>query len=497
MMMSITQNLTHLESTGLIRLAQSRPELEYLFRHALVQDAAYESLLLADRKQMHQKVAETLEHLYPDQLDEFAPMLGYHFARTGKIEKAVDYLLLAGEKARGVYANQEAIEYFRQALALLQNASSDVAQKNWRNEVASQLHESLGDILEWIGQHNEARGAYEEALTQVPKVDLIWQARLHRKIAYTCVMQRQDDAALQAYSLAETALGKAPTESNIKWWQEWVQIQLELMEAYYWQAQPHKMSELAEEAWSAVEQYGTPEQRISFLNRLVQANFRHDRYIISDETRNYIHAMWTAARELDDLGQRAATQFTLAFGHLWLGEFDEAEKHLTASLSWAERAEDVTHQARCLTYLTILYRKLGKLNETRHYASRALTIAQAGQMVEYIATAKANLAWERWCTNHVGEAQQSGRSALELWPDDYPFQWTALWPLIAMALAQDQLAEVVEYSRVLLEPTQQRLPDELTVGIEEAVNKWEVGELGWSRRHFDQALELAKKLGYL
>jgi predicted ATPase len=59
--MNTAQHLTHLETTGLLRLAQTHPELEYLFRHALVQDAAYESLLLANRKQLHRQVAETLE----------------------------------------------------------------------------------------------------------------------------------------------------------------------------------------------------------------------------------------------------------------------------------------------------------------------------------------------------------------------------------------------------------------------------------------------------
>ena len=49
-MANTIQHLTHLEATGLLRLAQTRPELEYLFRHALLQDTAYESLLLTDRK---------------------------------------------------------------------------------------------------------------------------------------------------------------------------------------------------------------------------------------------------------------------------------------------------------------------------------------------------------------------------------------------------------------------------------------------------------------
>jgi|GEM_PF-2573618 len=59
--MNINPHLDTLESTGLIRVAQIMPELEYLFRHALVQDAAYDSLLRADRKKLHHEVGHVLE----------------------------------------------------------------------------------------------------------------------------------------------------------------------------------------------------------------------------------------------------------------------------------------------------------------------------------------------------------------------------------------------------------------------------------------------------
>ena len=56
-----TQHLTHLETTGLLRLAQAQPELEYLFRHALVQEVAYESLSYARRREIHRAIGEELE----------------------------------------------------------------------------------------------------------------------------------------------------------------------------------------------------------------------------------------------------------------------------------------------------------------------------------------------------------------------------------------------------------------------------------------------------
>src|SRR5690606_9644008 len=82
--MTLTAQLSTLESSGLIRLAQVDPELEYLFRHALVQEAAYSSLLQTDQKRLHREVGEALEHSYPDRLDsrELAPVLGHHFAQA-------------------------------------------------------------------------------------------------------------------------------------------------------------------------------------------------------------------------------------------------------------------------------------------------------------------------------------------------------------------------------------------------------------------------------
>ena len=62
--MTVTTHLTTLEASGLVRLAQTQPELEYLFRHALLQDAAYGSLVRSDRRALHLAVAEAMERLY-------------------------------------------------------------------------------------------------------------------------------------------------------------------------------------------------------------------------------------------------------------------------------------------------------------------------------------------------------------------------------------------------------------------------------------------------
>ena len=117
-MTSPLPHLTQLESAGLVRLARAHPELEYRFRHALVQDAAYDSLLKADRRRFHRAVGEALERLYPERLDEIAPALERHFNEAGDDERALRYATLAGDSAFGRSASQEAVFYYRRALAL-------------------------------------------------------------------------------------------------------------------------------------------------------------------------------------------------------------------------------------------------------------------------------------------------------------------------------------------------------------------------------------------
>jgi hypothetical protein len=115
---SLATHLTALETFGLIRLAQIEPELEYLFRHALVQDAAYASILKADRKHLHLAIGETIERIYPDQLGELAPVLGRHFQLAEDYERAARYFAQAAERAMHGHAAAEAEQFYAAALEL-------------------------------------------------------------------------------------------------------------------------------------------------------------------------------------------------------------------------------------------------------------------------------------------------------------------------------------------------------------------------------------------
>ncbi|MFQ5916539.1 MAG: tetratricopeptide repeat protein, partial [Candidatus Binatia bacterium] len=92
------------------------PELEYIFKHALTQEVAYNSLLLKRRKEIHEKIGKAIEEIYPERLEEFCEMLAYHFDRGEVWEKAFFYLSRSGNKARLAYASQEAITHYTHAI---------------------------------------------------------------------------------------------------------------------------------------------------------------------------------------------------------------------------------------------------------------------------------------------------------------------------------------------------------------------------------------------
>jgi ABC-type transport system substrate-binding protein/class 3 adenylate cyclase len=111
--------LTELQRLDLIYEKSRRPNPEYRFRHGLVQEVAYSSLVDSKRKKLHMRVGEALEEIYTESPEEAYALLARHFSEAEEPEKAVDYLLKAGDQARAFYADREALEHYRKARSFL------------------------------------------------------------------------------------------------------------------------------------------------------------------------------------------------------------------------------------------------------------------------------------------------------------------------------------------------------------------------------------------
>lgn len=112
-------SLIRLEQLDLIRAKSLQPELEYMFKHALIQEVVYNGLLIKERQSVHERIGFEMEQIFHDRLAEFYETLAYHFKRGKSVHKAVDYLVKSGEKSLKRYAVEESHQYFKEAFELL------------------------------------------------------------------------------------------------------------------------------------------------------------------------------------------------------------------------------------------------------------------------------------------------------------------------------------------------------------------------------------------
>jgi len=134
---AVTQMPETLLDSALERLVESElvfsrgspPETTYTFKHALVQDAAYESLLFSRRKQLHGRIARTIEENFVESAKTSPEVLAHHYTEAGETIKAVDYWLKAAENASDRSANVEAANHLRMGLGLLEALPEGLERK--------------------------------------------------------------------------------------------------------------------------------------------------------------------------------------------------------------------------------------------------------------------------------------------------------------------------------------------------------------------------------
>jgi class 3 adenylate cyclase/predicted ATPase len=138
---SLRDGLRQLVAAELLYQRGRPPRSRYIFKHALIRDAAYQSLLRRTRQQHHHRVANLLEERFPEIVHASPDLVAHHFTEAGDVERALDYWQMAGDRALGQSANHEAIGHLSRGLSLLVQIPEDHARH--RREINLQV--ALGD----------------------------------------------------------------------------------------------------------------------------------------------------------------------------------------------------------------------------------------------------------------------------------------------------------------------------------------------------------------
>jgi tetratricopeptide (TPR) repeat protein len=182
--MTISGELSTLEAAGLIALANTGGDIEYIFRHALIQDVVYDSLLKSERMALNRIAAEVMEESAGDNREELAVWLAEHFYRAGENSRALEYYLIAAETASRRYANAEAIENYTKALKA---AAGNQAVQAKVLRARGTLYEIIGDFEQALAdqqsaldlaQSNEDREGEWDSLINL---GMLWASRDYRQ----------------------------------------------------------------------------------------------------------------------------------------------------------------------------------------------------------------------------------------------------------------------------------------------------------------------------
>ena len=325
------KELKHLE---LVREKSLAPDIEYTFKNAVTKDVIYSSLLLKHRKELHRKIAEAIERLYPEKRDDYLEMLAYHYLHSDVIDKSIYYLVKAGEKAKSIYANNEAIEYFRKALDLMdQHKVSCVDYKKASCE-------NLGDLYDLIGDYPQAIHHYVEGMKFVSS--LIEKTESMRKIGMICEKKGDLQEALKFYEEAmdqivpkEYPLEAGRISMNIGW--------------------VHNRN-------------GDYDRAMDFCNRALDL-FRQER-------NDY---------------ETALALNNLAVIHEFQGQWNLAEKCNKESIQLMKKVGDQRKLGSFYISLGLLSRKRGKLKKSKNYFKKSSMLMEAIGNTHGIANSSLNL----------------------------------------------------------------------------------------------------------
>jgi tetratricopeptide (TPR) repeat protein len=353
---SLVDDLTEDRLLGVVeealagRVIEELPQAvgNYQFAHPLIQETLLEELSLTRRVRLHARIAEVLEKLYGNQAEAHAAELAHHFGQAEAMlgsEKVVKYSLLAGEKALGSYAWEEALAHFQRGLTA-KGIPSGWGGSGWYGRTDPATPGGGGHHKPSLKVGDVAR-AVAIAQYPLPSSTGVWRTASTPYIPRALRLTRPD----------------SPTEARLL---SSYGLELGHVENDY---------EGAQEAFARALAIARREQDIalelSILCASANVNLLHFR---PREALDQARQAEGLARRLDDLGAAWLAHLDLARLLPRIGEVEEAQQHVSAILVIADKLRDRYRLAVAFSTNARLYRQLGRWAQARDFSDRGLAV---------------------------------------------------------------------------------------------------------------------------
>jgi predicted ATPase/class 3 adenylate cyclase len=216
---TLQASLAQLVSAELLYQRGRPPRARYIFKHALIQDAAYASLLRSQRQQYHQRIVQVLEEQFPETAEIQPELLAHHYAEARLPDQAIGYWHRAGQRANERSANVEAVRYLKNGLAILKTLPESAACLQYELDLQTTLAQTLKDAKGYGDA--EVASIYkrvQKLCQQLPEASQRFRTLLGQSIYHVVRAELQT-----AYALGEQLLSIAQRDQDA----------VRLVEAYY------------------------------------------------------------------------------------------------------------------------------------------------------------------------------------------------------------------------------------------------------------------------
>jgi tetratricopeptide (TPR) repeat protein len=322
--------LTRLMDAELVYRRGLAPEVVYEFKHALVRDAAYNSLLRSKRQQLHLEIARILEERFPEAVAASPELLSHHYQSAGLSDRAIPYSIRAGDVAAGRYASVEAGIHYRAAFEM--SGSLSASDESARTQIQAILKlASVSTKREQFERDLEnlerARGLAEQSDSreQLCRV-LYWIGRMNYVVGR---FAQGIEYAEQSLQVAQT-LGSDDSLST-----EAVNL---LARIHCLRGEPRQASEYAARNVGQMHRLGNRIEEAAVSGVLAFAYGAHGRYREAIEAADY---GVETAKSLEHLPTLAACYMYRAAVKGWFGKLDPAIADFEQALGISERTGDL------------------------------------------------------------------------------------------------------------------------------------------------------------
>ena len=366
---NLSERLAALLASALFVPDEDAAHAAYRFKHALIRDVAYASLLFARRRELHARVAAALEQMSGARPEEHRAVLAHHLLHAGQLDRAFPQFVQAAQQAQARSAHSEACALYETALAIAPWRRRDVGPADLASAV--ELYESLGDGQALIDNYAGARASYERALELLEQSDSsdrrIQWAALQRKIGSTYEHQGDLEPALRWLRRASDTIAATPPAAAL----EHARILSDLGWVYFRQGDLDNAQHALEQALALIAPLDAHDEQARIHNRL---------------------------------GGVAYTR----------GDLVRAQHYVERSLAASERSGNLVDQARALLNLGSLTANRGLIADSIRYYLQAIELNERIGSRRMLAISANNIGWTLYDNGEYHQARQYLTQALDL-----------------------------------------------------------------------------------